>query len=198
MDNPLLVFVMLGAAFYVAKLWRDDLRAPHDRSLPGATRSSAAAVWIAIGGALVLLAIETAGERRLGIAEQQSKMTWLFAVYSILGAPVLEELVFRGYLVLRGKGTAALWGSIIGFSAAFALLHQHLWHLENGALSFTFGRKELFTTTLLFASSLWFYTARFAGWNTTQSLLPCFLAHGAKNAGVVLVKAYSGYMQGWW
>jgi uncharacterized protein len=198
MDNPLLVLVMLGAALYVAKLWRDDLRSPHERSLPGATPASSPAILVAVGGALVLLALESIGERRLGIFEQQSKMTWLFAAYSVLGAPILEELVFRGYLVVRGKGTAILWTTIVGFSAAFALLHQFLWDWNESGFVLTIDRKGLFSTALLFATSLWLYASRFAPWNTTQSLLPCFLAHAAKNAGVVLVKASSGYMQGLW
>jgi hypothetical protein len=50
----------------------------------------------------------------------------------------------------------------------------------------------------LFATSLWLYVARFASWNPTRSLLPCFVGHAAKNAGVVAIKAMAGYMGGLW
>src|SRR4051812_23991196 len=179
MENPLLVLVMLGTAWYIGKLWRDDLRSPHDRGLPGTTRASLASVIIPVAGLLGLLAIETAGEKVLGVSEQQSKMTWLFAVYSIGGAPLFEELVFRGYLVIRGRGKAILWTSILLFSVGFALLHQFLWKWNAEGFSLTIDQKGLFSTAVVFATSLWLYAARFAPWNPTQSLLPCFLAHAA-------------------
>ncbi|HEX2852081.1 MAG TPA: CPBP family intramembrane glutamic endopeptidase [Opitutaceae bacterium] len=195
MNNPLLILIMTGVGFYVAKLWRDDMRKPHPGGLPGTTPAASRAIWIAIAGALVILAVETAGEKALGIDQEQSKMTWLFAIYSVLAAPVIEELVFRGYLVIEGKGKAALWGGILVASLGFALIHQHLLKWENGFV-FMSTPKAWFTTGILFVSSLWWYTARFAPWNPSRSLLPCMVAHGAKNAGVVLVKASTGFMGG--
>lgn len=198
MENPLVILVMLGAGAYLAKLWSDDLRSGHAKGLPGAARSNARAVCIAIAGALVLLGLETAGEKWLGVADQQSKMTWLFAAYSILAAPILEELVFRGYLVVTGKGPRALWASIFAFSIGFALLHPFLWRWDDAGFALTLNTKGFFSVTVVFAMSLWLYIARFAPWNPTRSLFPCFAAHAAKNAGVVLVKAASGYMSGLW
>jgi uncharacterized protein len=195
MTNPLLILVMTGVGFYIAKLWRDDLRKPHAGAMPGATPAAPRAVWIAIAGALVILALETAGEKALGIDAEQSRMTWLFAVYSVLAAPVIEELIFRGYLVIEGKGKPALWGGIFVASLGFALLHQHLLKWDGGFV-FTPTPKAWFTTGVLFVTSLWWYTARFASWNPSRSLLPCMVAHAAKNAGVVLVKASAGYMGG--
>lgn len=195
MNNPLVILVMIGVGFYIAKLWRDDLRNPKAGSMPGATPATARAIWIAVAGALVILALETAGEKALGIDAEQSKMTWLFALYSVLAAPVIEELIFRGYLVIEGKGRAALWGGIFAASLGFALLHQHLLKWEDGFV-FTSTPKAWFTTGVLFVSSLWWYTARFAPWNPSRSLLPCVVAHAAKNAGVVLVKAAAGFMGG--
>jgi membrane protease YdiL (CAAX protease family) len=195
MNNPLLILIMTGVGFYIAKLWRDDLRRAHAGGLPGATPATSRAIWIAIVGALVILAVETAGENALGIAAEQSEMTWLFAFYSVFAAPVIEELIFRGYLVIEGRGKAALWGGIVLASLIFALIHQHLFKWDGG-LVFTPTPKAWFTTGILFVSSLWWYTARFAPWNPTRSLLPCIVAHGAKNAGVVVVKASAGFMGG--
>src|ERR1044071_1043706 len=104
MNKPWFYLLMTAAGLYVAKLWNDDRRKPHDRALPGAAATTPKAIWIAIIGALVLLGVETYGENALGIADQQSKITWLFALYSIVGAPIIEELVFRGYLVITGRG----------------------------------------------------------------------------------------------
>ena len=198
MDNPLVILAMLAVGFYIAKLWWDDTRTAQGKGLPGAARSSRNAIVIAISGALAILAIETAGEKMLGLADQQSKMTWLFAAYSILAAPILEELVFRGYLVVNGKGKGALWGSIVAFSIGFALLHPFLWRWDDAGFALTLTQKGFFSVVVVFAMSHWLYAARFAPWNATQSLLPCFAAHAAKNAGVVVVKAASGYMSGWW
>ena len=198
MDKPLFLLLMTAAGLYVAKLWNDDRRTPHARALPGAAAATSKALWIAVLGAWVLLAGETFGEKALGVAEQQTKMTWLFALYSITGAPIIEEIVFRGYIVVTGKGRVILWAAAVGASAAFALLHPFLWHSENGGVVLTLTTKGFFSTGVLFATSLWLYVARFASWNPTRSLLPCFVGHAAKNAGVVAIKAMAGYMGGLW
>ena len=153
---------------------------------------------IAIGGALVLLAGETVGEVALGVASEQSRMTWLFALYSVCAAPVIEELIFRGWIVVERRGTALLWLGAIGASVAFALLHPFLWRWDDAGFAFTFGRKGWFSTVVVFATSLWFYAARFGRWNATRSLLPCFAAHAAKNLGVVAIKAAAGFMGALW
>ncbi len=55
---------------------------------------------------------------------------WLLAVFGVLAAPLLEEIVFRGFLFsalekLHGRG-----GALIGTSVVFSLLHgaQYGWH----------------------------------------------------------------------
>jgi membrane protease YdiL (CAAX protease family) len=196
--NPLVILVMLGVGLYLGKLWRDDLRKAHASGFPGASAATPRAVIIAIAGALLLLLAETVGEKWLGIAAEQSTMTWLFAAYSVLAAPILEELVFRGYCVIAGKGKGVLWLGIIVFSIGFALLHPFLQRGEGGGFSVILTTKGVFSTTMAFAISVWLYAARFGPWNRTQSLSPCFAAHAAKNAGVVIVKAASGYMGGLW
>lgn len=203
MNHPALLLLMSCAGLYVAKLWRDDLRAaeqgrPNPNALPGATRASRTAILIAIGGALGLLAAETIGEAVLGVAGEQSRMTWLFALYSVCAAPVIEETIFRGWIVVERRGRAMLWLSAIGASVGFAALHPFLWRWDDAGFAFTFGRKGWFSTAIVFATSLWFYAARFGRWNSTRSLLPCFAAHAAKNLGVVVIKTAAGFMGALW
>src|SRR5262245_51989824 len=100
--DPLFLALLIGASIWVARLWVMDLRAllagkPNDRSLPGATPAPAGTVAIASLGALLILAVETGAEHALGLDAEQSTMTALFGLYSILGAPVIEEVLFRGY-----------------------------------------------------------------------------------------------------
>jgi membrane protease YdiL (CAAX protease family) len=200
-DHPLLLLLMTAAGIYVAKLWRDDCRAaatgqPNPPALPGATPASRQAVVIAVAGALGLLAVETAGEIQLGIVGEQSEITVLFGLYT-LAAAIIEELIFRGYLVVQGRGTAARWAGIVGASLVFALLHPFLWRWEEG-FEWTLGLKGWFSTAMIFLGSLWFYAVRFARWNPTHSLLPCFAAHAAKNLGVIAIKGAQGFLVGWW
>lgn len=201
--NPVLLLVLLAAGIYVATLWREDLRAaeagqPVRGALPGATPAPRHAIVAAVAGAFVLLALETAGEFALGLAEQQSRMTWLFAAYSIVSAPVIEELIFRGWIVVENRGRGAVWSGAVAASVVFALLHPFLWEWDEEGFRLTLNAKGVFSTAMLFAGSVWFYAARLAPWNPSRSLLPCFAAHAAKNAGVVAIKAACGYMDGIW
>ncbi|MGC4070997.1 MAG: CPBP family intramembrane metalloprotease [Nibricoccus sp.] len=201
-DNPLYQLLMLGAGVFVLKLWLDDRRAfvsgqPNPRALPGATTASAGAVLIGIIGAIALLAAETWGEIKLGVADEQSNMTALFALCTLTAA-VVEEIIFRGFLVIDKRGKIALWTGVVGASVLFAALHQHLWNWEDGKLAWTFTPKGWFSTGAIFAGSLWFYVVRFASFNPARSLLPCFAAHAAKNLGVICVKAVQGHLVGWY
>lgn len=203
MNHPLLLVLLTATAAYIARLWYNDLRAGGTRGgptqpLPGATSAPPRAILIATAGALVLLLIETVGEFALDLADQQSRMTWLFAVYSVAAASVIEELIFRGWLVIENRGPFALWAGAVAASAAFALLHPFLWRWDDAGLALTLDGKGWFSSGIVFAMSLWLYAARFAPWNPGRSLLPCFVAHGAKNAGVVAVKAAMGFIDGPW
>ncbi len=201
--NPLFLLLLIGASVWVARLWTMDYRAalagkPNERALPGATPASARAVAIASLGALSILAAETGGEHVLGLSAEQSRLTTLFGLYSILGAPVIEEVLFRGYLVIENRGRAALWAGVVGISLLFALLHPFLWEWKGEGLIIHVGAKAWFSTTVIFAVSLWFYTVRFFGLNPQRSLLPCFVAHAAKNLGVFAIKYVQGFVGGWW
>lgn len=201
--DPLLLLALIGASVWVGRWWVIDYRAalagkPHDRSLPGARPASAATVAIASLGALIILVGETGGEYVLGLSAEQSRMTGLFGLYSILGAPVMEEIVFRGYLVIENHGRAMLWAGVVVASLLFALLHPLLWQWNDNGLTVHFGAKAWLSTATVFAVSLWFYTVRFFGLNPKRSLLPCLVAHAAKNLGVFAIKYAQGFVGGWW
>lgn len=203
MNNPLLLLLLTAAGFHVAKLWNDDRRnaragKPHANALPGATDAPQSVIMISIAGALVLLALETFGEMALGVAGEQSRMTWLFALYSVCGAPVIEEIIFRGWLVIEHRGRGVQWAGVIVASGAFAALHPFLWRWDDAGFALTPGLKGWFSTAIVFSTSLWFYVARLAPWNPRHSLLPCVAGHAAKNLGVVAIKAATGFMGGLW
>jgi len=193
---------MIGVGVYVAKLWFDDFRnarggRPNPRALPGATPASWKAIIIAATGSLALLGAETWGEKIFGLTEQQSKMTSLYAVYTLLAA-IIEEIIFRGFIVVENRGRSALWLGAVGASLLFAALHPFLWDWKDGKLLWSFTSKAWFSTGAIFLGSLWFYVTRFATFNPQRSLLPCFAAHGAKNLGVIAIKAAQGFLVGWY
>ena len=190
-------------SIYLARVWyrdyQDTRRGRHRRgALPGATPAETS--WIVLGaivGSLLVL-LQTAGECRLGITAKQSRVTWLFLL-AMVSAGFLEEVVFRGFLVIDHKGRAALVGSIVGFSALFALLHFH-WLDWKGAGE-GWARLELnaaaaWWTLSLFLNSLLFYWLRFSRWNRGRSLIPCFAGHIASNVTVFAVKLFQGYVGG--
>lgn len=197
-NNPFLLAVVGLGGLFIGKLWLDDLRAaragqPRPGALPGATPARANAVAIAIAGALLLLAFETIGEEAWGFSAQQSRMTWLFAAYTLVAA-IIEEIVFRGYLVVERRGPVALWLGVVGASVVFAVLHPFLWQWDDHGFALTLTRKGAFSSVVVFATSLWLYVARFAAWNPSRSLLPCIAGHAAKNLGVIAIKAAQGFM----
>jgi membrane protease YdiL (CAAX protease family) len=189
---------LLACAIWLSKLWLDDLRNKSGKdfgALPGATPCSPTAIWAACLGAIGLLLFETLGEKVGGLDEEQTTIAWHF-ISAMIAAAVLEELVFRGYLVATDRGRQVLITSAIGFSLLFALAHQYLWNFktnEGFTLNLDSG-KAWFTTGFLFLKSLWFYHARFASWNPKHSLLPCVAAHLTVNLAAYAIKAAQGFI----
>ena len=198
-----MILVVLAAAIYLLKLWRDDFLAgkagqPNPKGLPGTTAAPAAALWIAGIGAVLIVAAETAGELALGVSAEQTDIAAIFLL-AMIAAGVLEEVIFRGYLVIQGKGKSALWLGIVAASLVFALLHYQYYTdtPEDGTwrdMTLSMDRKALLSLGFLFLNSLWFYAVRFFKWNPAHSLLPCFVAHIASNVGVFLVKLAQGHV----
>jgi membrane protease YdiL (CAAX protease family) len=154
-----LLLLLIGGSVWVAARWVHDYRAaragtPSGRLFPGATPASAGAVAIASLGALCILAAETGGEHVLGLSAEQSTVTGLFGLYSLVGAPVIEEILFRGYLVIEHRGRALLWAGVVGVSFLFALLHPFLWEWHGMGLTDHFSAKAWFSTAVIFMTSL--------------------------------------------
>lgn len=197
-DQPFLSVILFFGSLYLLHLWNKDRQAaltgkPNPGALPGATNAAPALIMVGIVGALILTMLETLGEYGLGIVEEQSELRFWF-IFAGLGAAVIEEIIFRGYLVVQNKGRAALIGSIIGFSILFAVLHPFIWVWDDEGFRFDFSQKALFTTFFLFISSVFFYALRFNPWNKNRSLLPCFIAHAVGNVAVFFVKAWQGFI----
>ena len=159
---------------------------------------------VAVVGSPVILALEVAGEYGLDIVGEQTEVTVLFGIYT-LAAAFVEELIFRGFLYYD-KGTRfQLIVSIVLISMLFALLHPYIWKYETpktGAwwhfeqrLTLELTTKGFFSTAILFINSLWFYYVRFCR-EPPAFTNPCFAAHLASNAGVLLIKAYQGKVVG--
>ena len=196
-ENPFMILLYLGVAAYVGRMYVEDYRARRRdpsalATLPGATAAPVYTYVAGVIGALFLLGIETFGEIKLGVVDEQSELVW-FMLFPIVAAGVVEEVIFRGYLVIDKRGRAALIVSCIGFSLLFAVIHMHLWEMEDG-FKWNFTPKALFSTTILFLNSLWFYIIRFSLRNSHHSIFPCMLAHAASNLGVYLVKLSQGFI----
>jgi hypothetical protein len=196
-ENPIMILLYVGVAAYVLHTYLGDYKAekagaPNPGAMPGAKPFSMMTVLIGVVGTLVILVAEVGGEIALGIADEQSDVVWYLLV-TWLCAGIVEEIIFRGFLVVDNKGRAALIGSCVGFSLLFALIHPHLWSMENG-FELTLTQKGFFTTGLLLANSLWWYAVRFGPWNPSRSIFPCMIAHAASNLGVFLVKLSQGYV----
>lgn len=201
-EHPALILLMAVIGAYVLHIWWDDYQAarngrPNPGKLPGATPTTARACLIAIVGALVILAAETWGEIHLGLSEQQSTITVLFGLYTLVAA-FMEELIFRGFLVVDDRGKFVRWVAIVGASVLFAVLHPFLWEWKDAGFVWTLNAKGWFSTLIVFFSSLWFYAVRFASFNPNHSLIPCIAAHAAKNLGVFAIKGIQGFIVGWW
>jgi len=185
--------IYAGIALVILYFWISDCRSGRTTGFPGASLAPRRTLLIAGAGGLILTLIETWGESLLGLTAEQSEMA-AFALVPILAAAIIEEIVFRGYLVVDQKGTAWLVGSVLGFSLLFALIHPFLWTWEEGRLSFEWTTKGAFSTLSVFANSLWFYAVRFAFGNKTHSLLPCFIAHAVSNFSVWAIKGFQGFL----
>jgi uncharacterized protein len=204
MDDPFVNFLYGGAAGWLGWMFWQDLQAhrqgrPNPKALPGAVPCAPRVILWGALGALLILALETIGESALGVSDRQSTLPW-HALFALLGAGVIEEVVFRGFLLVRDRGKAALYGSVFGFSTLFALIHFH-WLSEVGEEGGGFfgyvlnlSPEALWWTFILWLNALWFYALRLLPANAERSLLPCIVAHMISNLGVFIVKLAQGYV----
>ncbi|MDR2430378.1 MAG: CPBP family intramembrane metalloprotease [Puniceicoccales bacterium] len=200
-ESPLNILATVAIAIVVGRWWWSDfanarkgVSAPN--ALAGAVPCARGFVMLAAAGGVALTVLETLGEWALGVSEEQKKITVLFLA-AMLAAAFLEELIFRGYIVIAGKGRRVLAGSVVGASLVFALAHDFLWKYEAGDFSFQFTTKGWFSFGCVFVASLCFYVLRFHPRNAARSLLPCIAAHGARNLAVFFIKLAQGHVTGW-
>jgi uncharacterized protein len=200
-DDPFIILISFLLCLYAFKLWCSDLKKQRNgvvllSTFPGASPCKLSAVIVAIIGALLILFLETWGEYALAVSAEQKDITVLF-LFAMISASFVEELIFRGYLVIKGKGSIPLVSSILMFSLIFAVIHPYLWNFDKMALSVDLSTKALFSTGIIFLNSIWFYTVRFYAINPENSLIPCFSAHLASNLGVFLIKLCQGHVVAW-
>lgn len=207
-DDKFFSIFMFAISAYLFYMWLDDLL--YYRKNGGNTRKGAFAgaatvpikycLWAA-AAALALLALHVWTEYSLGVASEQTSFSY-WAIFSWIAAAFVEELVFRGYLVVQNKGAFALVASILFFSLLFALAHPFVWNYEvpegaslfDGMWVWNFSLQPVLSTVSIFECSVLFYVLRFMPQNPTRSLLPCITAHAAYNIGVYLVKFAQGFI----
>lgn len=196
-EDPLIILIYCAIAIYIANLYRADIKAfiggqPNVKALPGAKPTTGLLIFASVLGALVLLGNAVVGEYALDIVDAQSEMVWFF-VFASISAGVIEEVVFRGYLVVQNRGRNALVLSCLGFSLIFSIVHGHLWSMEEG-FAWNFTVQGIFNTWILFFNSVCFYALRFGPWNANQSIVPSIVAHIVLNVGVFGVKLAQGFI----
>ena len=150
---------------------------------PGTTYAPPGAYFIAAAGVILITIAEAAVEKRTGLTDQQSVLPAIF-IFQLLGASVVEEMLFRGFVApgeLFGRKLLALM--IIG-SLVFALIHNFDLSQPEGKVSALFA----------FITSLWLYVVRFNPLNPDRSLLPCFMAHTVRNLAVFGIKGAQGFI----
>ena len=206
-DDPLFSIITFAIAAYLFYMWWGDFSfykkngAPRDKAFQGATSAPLRICLIGAMLAAVLLAIHVLTEDALGVSQEQSSVG-IFALFSWVGAAFVEELIFRGYLVVQKRGMAVLILSAVFFSFVFAAGHPFLWdyqvpegaHFWQGVWSTNFTLQPAMATLAIFECSLLFYFLRFAPTNPNRSLLPCIIAHLTYNVGVFAAKAFQGFV----
>lgn len=199
--HPLMILLIVGVSSYLLMLWIYDLLAADTEEdqpgrLPGAVPCEGTPIYVAVLGALVLLGLETGGEYWIDSAAHQTDVTVSYLPLMIAAA-FTEELIFRGYLVITGRGRGPFIAGILAVSLLFALLHPYLWEWTEAGLVVEATAGAMLTTGAVFTKSVWFYAVRFFQLNPTRSLLPCIFAHLASNVGVFVIKAFQGHVVGW-
>ncbi len=181
-----LLYCALGL-FVLIAWFRDRRRRQANPSAegfwPGTTYAPAAAYFVAGAGAILITIVEAAVEKRAGLTNQQSVLPTIF-IFQLIGASIVEEALFRGF-VAPGEfyGRKLLTVIIVG-SLVFAVIHNFDLNQAEGRVSAVFA----------FITSLWLYLARFNPLNPDRSLLPCFMAHTVRNLAVFGIKWAQGFV----
>jgi membrane protease YdiL (CAAX protease family) len=159
------------------------LNGESEKFWPGTTYAPMGAYFVAAAGAILITIAEAAVEKRAGLTELQDHLPAIF-IFQLLGASVVEEMLFRGFVApgeLFGRKLLALM--IVG-SLVFALIHNFDLSEPEGQVNALFA----------FITSLWLYVVRFNPLNPDRSLLPCFMAHTVRNLAVFGIKWAQGFV----
>ncbi|MBN2234391.1 MAG: CPBP family intramembrane metalloprotease [Opitutales bacterium] len=207
-NDPLITVAGFVVALWLLRSWSADAR--HHRrtgisrpyAFPGASFAPTGLSLSGAGLAIALVLTYSIAEWALGAHTLQSTVS-LWQIPAILSAPVIEEIVFRGYLVIQSKGRPLLILSILLSSALFAIIHPYGWQVTIPESFFDFANWSIhlnpdlpfrLTTLYLFVLSLLCFALRFHPRNPNRSLLPCFCAHFAANIAVLCIKSLQGFV----
>lgn len=183
--QPFLYFI-LGAVVLIAWIKESQqrqMKSEPEGFWPGTTSAPLAASLLSMSGVLLITLVESCVEIRYGVAHEQSHLAAI-SLLSLLGAAVIEEIVFRGFVAPAYlSGLKLLSVALIG-SAVFALFHGFSISSTQGKISFLFA----------FSTSLWLYFARFNPLNPQRSLLPCLAGHCVRNLAVFGIKWAQGFI----
>lgn len=206
-DSPVFSILTFGIAAGLLYVWITDFiyyqkhGVNRSNAFEGATPAPHRLVRIAALSAIALLCFHVWTESSLELADNQTAVTpW--ALLAWISSAFIEELIFRGYLVVQNKGRVVLILSIVFFSVLFAAAHPFLWdytvpegaNFLHGVWSFTPDLHSTISTLAIFECSLLFYALRFIPMNKERSLLPCMVAHLTYNLGVFTVKLLQGFI----
>ena len=148
---------------------------------------TAGAPWQAsllVAAVMLLLTIaETAVEHRYGVTALQTVISPSFLL-AMLGAAIIEEAVFRGFVAPTHFGGGKLLAVILVGSVVFSLIHGFDFQHVQGRISLIFA----------FLTSVWLYLARFNPLNPERSLIPCFAGHVVRNLAVFGIKWAQGFI----
>lgn len=183
--QPFLYF-LLGAVVLIAwakEVQQRKMKATPEGFWPGTTSASLASVLLSISGVILITLAESCVEIRYQVSHEQSNLAAI-TLLSLLGAAVVEEVVFRGFVApAHLTGLKLLLVVLIG-SAVFALFHGFNISSIQGKISYLFA----------FLTSVWLYFARFNPLNPQRSLLPCLAGHCVRNLAVFGIKLAQGFI----
>jgi membrane protease YdiL (CAAX protease family) len=196
--EPLSIVLCAVAALVVGGIWVKDYLAwrsgkPFERALAGATGAPARLILLSAAVSAAIMAVETACEHALGISKLAQPLPVILLVPTVCFA-LLEEILFRGYLVIQGKSRVALVTSIVIFSLIFAALHGHFlgWTADGKGFQLRLTPATILWSVSNLSFSLWWYAVRFLPSNKERSMLPVFAGRGAALLTLFLIDLATG------
>jgi membrane protease YdiL (CAAX protease family) len=150
---------------------------------PGTTRAPISGILITVSGILLFTVAETCAEIHFQVSAHQSVGN-LHILGATMGAAIVEEMVFRGFVAPSQLRGIKLLGLIIVGSVIFSVIHGFDFSTAQGRIS-------LITT---FFISIWLYLGRYNPLNPERSILPCLIGHAVRNLAVFGVKWAQGFV----